>query len=822
MGSCSLCDLPTPTPAVTDSAVDGSFCCRGCLEVSRVLGADDRPDDSPSLADFDDGADSGRSSIPDHAAESFLAFRGMHCTTCEAFIGLLGEETDGVYSVDANYASGIARVGFDPDAIDEANLPDRLSGYGYRAQFPDDESDAGDQDAVVARLLIGGFLTMLIMPWYLFYLYPTYVGIETGILTVDATTPLGVYLPMGIVGLFSSVVVFYTGFPILRGAYVSLRARQPNMDLLVAVAALSAYGYSSVALATGSTHLYYDVSVVVIMAVTIGNYYEDRIRSRATGMLSTLTAARVREATRLADRHEGADGTLESVPVADIRPGEQVLVRPGDRIPLDGTVREGIADVDESVLTGESLPVTKRPDEPVIGGAVVLDDALVVEVGADAESTLDRIASLLWSIQSGSGSTQRLVDTLATIFVPLVLVLGVTILAWQLSIGASVATALLAGLTVLVVSCPCALGLATPLAVSAGLRDGLDRGIVVANDALFETAPEAETIVLDKTGTLTAGEMSVRTVHGPDEALRRAAAVETFSDHPVAGAIIEHASDCFPFRFDGGVSGDVDPDDRTDRPQNADTHATTDVDLPRATNFTRHPGDGVSATVEGDLVVIGRPGFIKRTVGSIPADLWDRIDESRREGTLPVVVGWGDRGRAVISIEDRLRDDWEAALESFDDLEVVVLTGDDEVTTAAIRDHPTVDRVFTGVPPDGKAETVARLAARGTTVMVGDGTNDAPALAQADLGVAMGDGTARAADAADVITTDLASVESVFDLATGTRRRIRENVGWAFCYNAIAIPLAVLGLVNPLFAALAMATSSVLVVTNSMRPILDD
>ncbi|MFW5958497.1 MAG: heavy metal translocating P-type ATPase [Natronomonas sp.] len=823
MGSCSLCDLPTPTPSITAEDVDGSYCCRGCLEVSRVLGNEEQPDRPLARANADAETVSDGKSIPEHAEDSFLAIRGMHCTTCEDFVGMLGEDSDGIYSVEANYASGIARVAYDPAMLDEAGLPDILSGYGYRAQFPDD-TDGRDQDAIVARLLIGGFVTMLIMPWYLFYLYPTYVGIETDILTVDATTSLGVYLPMGFVGLMSSVVVFYTGFPILRGAYVSLRARQPNMDLLVTVAVLSAYGYSTVALVTGSTHLYYDVSVAVVMVVSLGNYYEDRMRNRATGLLSTLTAAHVRTATRLPEGEETAVADAETVSNSELRPGEHVLVRPGERIPVDGTILEGVADVDESVLTGESLPSTKRPGDSVIGGAVLLDDAIIVEVGPDAESTLDRIATLLWSIQSSSRSTQRIADTLATIFVPLVLILGVVVLTWQLWAGATVAKALLAGLTVLVVSCPCALGLATPLAVSAGLRDGLERGIIVANDALFETAPTAETVIFDKTGTITAGEMSVRAVHGSDEALRRAAAVEAFSEHPVAAAIVDRAQGRPQRRTDGGVSDDVDQDSPTNRTSTAivEDDTTADIETPRATNFTRHPGDGVSAIVKDDRVVVGRPEFVEQEVGPIPEDLRDRIDESRRTGGLPVVVGWGDRGRAVLRIDDRLRDDWQTALEPFIDHEVIVLTGDDEVATSPIRDHPSVDRVFAGVPPDGKAETVARLAANRTTVMVGDGTNDAPALARADLGIAMGDGTARAADAADVITSDLASVESIFDLAVGTRRRIRENLGWAFCYNAIAIPLAAFGILNPLFAAIAMATSSVLVVTNSTRSILDD
>ncbi|WP_265111557.1 heavy metal translocating P-type ATPase [Halosolutus halophilus] len=823
MSSCSLCGLPTPESPVTAADVEGSFCCRGCLEVSATL---ETVDDVDRERVVDRAAETADREVPDGKAEAFLAVDGMHCSTCEGFVSLLGEGEDGIETVEASYATDTARVVYDPDRLAEPDLPAVISGYGYEARVRDgDGHDARADEDLVQRLLVGGFLAMLVMPWYLFYLYPSYVGIETGILSVDATSPLGTTLPFAMIGLFAGGVLFYTGYPVLRGAYVSLRVGQPNMDLLIAIAATSAYAYSTVALVTGSTHLYYDVTVAVIMIVSLGTYYERRIKRRATDLLADVTAAQVREATR-----RNADGTgTETVPVDRLAPGDEVLVRPGERIPVDGTVLDGAAAVDESVLTGESLPVTKRPGDSVVGGSIVTDSALVVAVGEDAESTLDRIATLMWEIQSATPGVQRLADRLATIFVPFVLALAVVVTGWRLATGTPVADAVLTGLTVLVVSCPCAMGLATPLAVASGLRDALERGIVVANATLFESAPAVETIVFDKTGTLTAGEMTVLEVHGDAAAIEPAAAVERRSEHPVADAIVAHAA-----AYD--ANGDRITADGGRLEPSADDGGTAGECTLEVTDFERHPGEGVSATIEGawysggdeprdgDRVVVGTSALVERLVGPLPDDLESAVADARSRGRLPVAIGYGGRARAVAVVGDRTRSEWRSVLESVSDREVVVLTGDDEAATATFREHPAVDRVFAGVPPDGKVETVRRLSREGVTAMVGDGTNDAPALAAADVGIALGSGTARATDAADAVVTasDLRAVRSVFDLAAATRRRIRENVGWALLYNAVAIPLAAAGLINPLFAAVAMATSSAIVVANSSRSVLDD
>lgn len=798
--TCSLCDLPTPDPPISGQDVEGTFCCRGCLEVSTAVEAvDDVDAEAVRERTRQRDSSSGPTDPSSDLAEAFLTLDGMHCTTCESFVALRGESHDGVARVEASYATDTARVQYDPNVVDEEDLPEAVSGYGYRASFRDvGDSSALDHDQeTFTRLLVGAVLAFLIMPWYVFFLYPSYVGIETGILSADMTTDAGLYIPMGIVALFSTGVIFYTGWPILRGAYVSLRTRRPNMDLLLSIAILSAFAYSTVALVSGSVHLYYDVSVAIVLVVTAGGYYEGTLKRQATDRLAELTEARVREATR-----RRPDGTTETVAVDSLEPGDEVIVKPGDRVPVDGTVVDGAATVDEQVLTGESFPRIKRPSDDVVGGAIVTDDALVVAVGADAASTLDHITSMLWAVQSDRPGIQRLADRLATLFVPLVLLVGTTVTIWRLLSGEPISGALLAGLTVLVASCPCAMGLATPLATAGGLRDALRRGMVVSDATLFETAPSIETVVFDKTGTLTTGEMTVRSVVGDPTAAALAAAVERQSSHPAADAIVDHAEAA----ADGGQS---------------EARSGSTTELGPVTGFQRHPGEGVSGDVDGKRVVVGTPNLVARETTPLPTDLESAVAETRDCGDLPVVVGVAGVPAAVIVIGDRERAEWTDIVDSFADREVVVLTGDDNSATERFRDYPTIDSVFTGVPPDGKVATVERFAAAGPTAMVGDGTNDAPALAAADVGIAVG-GTARAAEAADVAIVDgsLADVPAAFDLATATRRRIRENVAWALCYNTVAIPLAAAGILNPLFAALAMAGSSVLVVTNSRRRLL--
>ncbi|MFC5277606.1 heavy metal translocating P-type ATPase [Halorubrum rubrum] len=832
MPNCTLCDLPTGSDPDTDPAVEGEYCCQGCLAVAQSL------DDVDDLEDLEERAPDAEPPDDFDGETTFLHVDGMHCATCESFLEMTAAERDGVAAAEASYATDTIRVEYDPDRVTAADLPEALSVAGYAASDRADPEPAGDDVDVVRFLIGGGFFGMMAMLWYVLFLYPTYFGYDP---LLDLGGMGGLYLFTQI-WLFTSIVLFYTGYPILRGAYVSLRAGRPNMDLLVSLAAVSSYAYSTLAMLLGRTDLYFDVTIAVILVVTAGNGYESRIKSRATGMLSELTTAAESEARRESG---------ETVPTEAVEPGDRLLVRPGERVPFDGTIAEGTAAVDEALVTGESLPATKRPGDAVRGGTVVTDSPLVIEVGKDATSTLDTLVRLLWDIQSSRSGIQRLVDRLATVFVPLVVAVAVVAAAGTLAFGGAPTDAALVALTVLIVSCPCALGLATPLAIAAGIRDAARRGIVIVSDAVFEAGAEIDAVVLDKTGTLTDGEMRLLETVPDDDAdssgstsdadlevdagrlLRRAAALERASAHPIAEAIVDAAAvdrdatdrppASQPVVADGGtepragtghVDGSGPAGESADSDDHVDSADAADVEV---------TDRGVAGRIDGDRVVVGhRSLFADRGWA-----LSDRLDEAGErataDGNVPVFVGWEGRVRGVLVVGDAVREGWERVVTDLADRgkRVVVLTGDAAAAARRFEEHPAIDEVFAGVPPEAKAETVRRLGASERVAMVGDGSNDAPALAAADLGVSVASGTDLAADAADAVLLEdrLSAIPELFDVTSGTNRRIRENLGWAFAYNAIAIPLAVSGALNPLLAALAMGTSSLLVVSNSARSV---
>ncbi|MFB6123382.1 MAG: heavy metal translocating P-type ATPase [Haloferacaceae archaeon] len=803
---CRLCGLPTSAGRVTNDAGE-SFCCIGCRDVHAAIGdvpgvdAAEFPEDAG-----DDGAEGAARSDADESSpvgheRAFLRVDGMHCTTCETFVESVATRHDGISDAVSSYVTETVRVDYDPERVAEDELPGLLSTAGYTASRRDDAiGERRTDDDALWRLVGGVMLGMMVMLPYVIYIYPLHFGLYPPwmLKLVRGQLAEGSYF-FYLLFVFTTLVLAYTGAPILRGAVVSLRARRPNMDLLVAVAAVSAYLYSTLAVALGRIDVYYDVTVAIVVVVTAGRYYESATKRRATDLLSSVQSAQADEAHRYRD-----DGSTVDVPPEELGPGDRVLVREGDRVPVDGTVREGTCTVNEAVVTGESLPVGKREGDDVVGGSVVTDGAAVVTVGEGATSSVERLTDLVWNLQSTSRGVQQLADRLATVFVPSVLALAALVGGVYVLTGAGVTRALLVALTVLVVSCPCALGLATPLAVASGVREALERGVVVFDDTVFERLRTVDVVVVDKTGTLTTGALTVRDVDAPRDLRAAAAAVERRSAHPVAEALVAAFGD-------EGTSTDG----------GAVEESTADA---TATGFRSHRR-GVEGVVDGETVLVGHPDLFADRGWTLPTSITDRVAAAREAGHLPVVLGRDGSAEGLAVLGDDPREGWTETVQGLSDrgMEIVLLTGDDDAATSDFHDHPAIDRVFAGVPPEAKAETVRRLGTDAPVAMVGDGTNDGPALASADLGIALGSATALAVDAADVavVDDDLASVETVFDLAAATGRRIRRNVGWAFLYNGVAVPLAVLGLLNPLFATVAMASSSLLVVANSSRPLLD-
>ncbi len=818
---CALCGDPLPA-TVVDGPDGRQFCCPGCRDVATTLGVPDAETDptaAPQAVDGSDGADG-----PDDRPTTYLRVEGMHCATCETFLERRAEATDGVRDAEASYVTETVAVEYDPELTSPDALQDRLTTLGYTAKprdavtvdalagRPDAEGhprdrEPGFDDLIGYRYAAGiVFGSFLLLP-YLVSVYPAHIGRMFDIPQLAALgASLGFATDRGLAFLpfflaLVGVVLIFSGMPLLRGALVSLKTREPNTDLLVTTTVLTTCAYSVIAAVVGRTDVFFDATVVIAATVVAAIFYEIMVKRRALSTLTDLTVSRVEEATRY-----GPDGTTWTEAVADLDPGDHVLVRAGERVPVDGTLVEGPCAVDEAIVTGESLPVTKREGDAVRGGSVVTDGAAVVAVAEGATSSIDRLTTAVWDRQRADHGVQRRADRLAALALPVVVVLAVLVAAGTSVLGRGWVGALLAGLGTVIVASPWAIGLATPLSVATNVRAALERGIVVFDETIFERLRDVDLVVLDKTGTLTTGEMRVVEADAPAALLAAAGVLETRASHPAGVAIAEAygpaADDAV--RADGG--------DVTSEPQPA---SVEDFE-----SYAR----GVAGTVDGQRVLVGSPALFADLEWTVPDAITEQAATAREDGHLPVVVGRDGTAEGLLVVGDTPREGWRDVVSAIaaDGRDVVVLTGDEGATATAVGDHPDVDHVFAGIPPAGKTATVRRLQTEGRVAMVGDGTNDAPALAAADLGISLGGGTALAAEAADVtlVADDLWGVPTAFDLAGAASTRTKQTVGLAFAYNALAVPVALLGLLNPVTLAASVTLAGVLVGANCWRDLL--
>ncbi|MDX6234635.1 MAG: P-type Cu+ transporter [Nocardioidaceae bacterium] len=694
-----------------------------------------------------------------------LLVGGMTCASCVARVEKKLNRLDGV-EASVNLATASARVRFDPALVDPTTLVQTVESTGYTASLPaTGEDDAATEEAdyahsLLRRLLLAAPLTLVVL--------------------VLAMAPGVPRLPW--VQLVLAVpVVLYAGWPFHRAAAVNARHLASTMDTLVSLGTLVALVWSVVELLElleGGMHLYLEVAATVTTFLLLGRYLEARAKSRAGSALHALLELGAKRAIVL------EAGIEREVDVAALRPGMLMLVRPGSQVPTDGVVVGGASAVDESMVTGESLPVEKSVGGEVVGGTLNADGRLVVEVTRIGRDTLlARIRQAVVDAQAGKAPIQRLADQVSAVFVPVVLAIAVaTFAAWLLT-GNSTDAAMTAAVSVLVIACPCALGLATPTALLVGTGRAAQLGIVIRGAEVLESSRAITTVVLDKTGTLTTGVMRVHATAGHAEAIRLAAALEASSEHPVARAIAAHV--------DGAAV---------------------------VQDFVNEPGIGVSGVVDGHRVHVGR--------APEPADLTSELAEAVRaahgSGRTAVLVRVDDEPRAVIAVGDSVKPGARATVAELTDLglKTVLLTGDHQTAAQHVADEVGIASVLAGVLPQDKTNEVARLQKAGEVVaMVGDGVNDAAALVRADLGIAIGTGTDAAIEAGDItlVNGDLALVGTSVRLARRTLRTIRQNLFWAFAYNLVGIPVAALGLLNPMFAGAAMAASSVCVVTNSLR-----
>ena len=764
--SCELCGLASPIPPILTNGHE--FCCHGCSAVFSSFGK--------GILDVNKPVPAPKQTPPQlTGSEAFLRIEGMHCSSCEILIQHSAEKLEGILSVTTSYATSTAKVIYDPEIIDKSKLPEALSLSGYRAHFHADKLSENNEDLSLLWFVLSVGLAGMVMMLNLAFFYP----VDLGLVSLEELEPVS-WLAFNAVPkvmlLLTTIIIFLVGFPILRGAWIGLRTGILNMDNLLAIAILAAYGYSVGQIMSGKLNLYFDVSAVIVAVVTVGRYFEREAKKNATRELSSIIESWA-PSTRVV-----RNGEILTLTPDEIQSGDLLIIRENEHIPVDGTIISGEGAVDESLMTGEPFPVIRKNGDAVLGGTFIIEGKLEIEVGQKVESQMKNLSRILWSVQSSTHGALGIADRIARLFVPLVLSIAVVVTGWMLWTGVQPSTALLAGLATLIVSCPCTFGLAVPLTTANAISSALRNGIIFSSADIFEKPPKFDTVAVDKTGTLTTAQMGVESVFGDDELIEYAAAVERFSSHPIAEAIAK-----------------------------LDSHRI-------ATDFIVHPGKGAEATVDGRRVAVGSKSLFALLNWKVDAQFELALSNLNCAEEVISYVGWDGSIYGAIKTRDQRRPEWEEFINRLrQDKHVVLLSGAEH--QSGYEDQ--VDELYVGVPPEAKAAVIRQFKSTGTVVMIGDGNNDAPALAEADLGIAFGVPTSLAAEAADVVIPrgSLSRVFIAFDLIETTRRRIRQNIGWAFLYNAVAIPLALTGLLTPLFAALAMATSSFLVVWNSSREI---
>ncbi len=690
---------------------------------------------------------------------------GMTCASCAARIEKKLNRLPGVQA-SVNYATGIAAVTTDRESPD---IIGTVEAIGYTAQlksYRDPNQDAEGQ--TLRRRLIGS--AVLAIPVLLLAMLPS--------LRFDGWQWLALAL--------ATPVVTWGAWPFHRSALLQARHRASSMDTLVSIGVTASYLWSWRSVLTGSDELYLEVASTVTMLILLGRFFEYRARRSSGAALDALLRL---GAQQVAVLH---GDTEQLIGIEQLQVGDRFVVRPGEKIATDGVIVYGSSSLDTSLLTGESVPVEVSDGDSVTGATLNLSGRLIVQasrVGADTQ--LAQIASLVSQAQNGKAQVQRLADRVSAVFVPVVLLIAIGTLAGWLATGHGIDDAVTAAVAVLIIACPCALGLATPTALLVGTGRGAQLGILIRGPQVLESTRAIDTIVLDKTGTVTRGRLRVSDVHGTDpELLPLAGALEHASGHPIAKAIA----------------------------------AAAGQDLPPVEDFRDTGGLGVAGTVAGRRVLVGRPSWLtEHWPDASPAEpLRQAALRAERQGRTPVWVGWDETITGVIVVADTVRPTSRAAVERLRALGLrpILLTGDNRAAAESVAEQVGITEVIADVLPADKAAVIAGLRKDGRTVaMVGDGVNDAAALAGADLGLAMGGGSDVAIEASDLtlIRPDLLLAVDAIRLSRRTLATIKTNLGWAFGYNVAAIPLAALGFLNPMIAGGAMAFSSVFVVGNSLR-----
>lgn len=810
MLTCDHCLISFPDHQAVRAEAAGKervFCCEGCLGVYRLIHDEGleafyarRRWDEPGISE---DALRGKDDVQffaervvdvDGMAEIDLYIDGIRCASCVWLNERILSRTEGVLSARVNYSNHRARVQWDPARVGLERILQRIRRVGYVPK-PYSESEglrvrrAESRDLLI-RFGTAAFLSSQLM-LYSIALYAGYFrGIDEGTKRTLQVIALCLTIP----------VVFYAGMPIIRGTLRGFKHGRFNMDSLIAIGSSSAFLYSLYGMLMGA-EVYFDTAAMIVTLVLLGRFLESVARGRASETIEKLHGLTPREATRVCRE---AGSPRERVPVSSLRPGDLVEVKPGERIPSDGCVVEGRSEIDESLLTGESKPVGKIPGAEVTGGSTNLYGSLVFEVTRTGKDTvLSGIIRAVEDAQSARLRIQSVADRVVGVFVPAILILGLLTLLFHLMKGGPPSVALMTAISVIVIACPCSLGLAAPLAVMVFTSVGSSRGILIRSGDVIENVGKCTHVIFDKTGTITSGMPSVRDIAtidhdiGEDDLMSLAASIERLSEHSIGRAITEYVR-------------------------------SRDIPLVHAavSGFQAVPGKGVRGAIDGREVFIGNLEFMRENclVGGARgiSPLADDILRHEREGDTVIYIGWGRQVRALVAVSDTLRHEASKAVGEIEAMGIsaLLVSGDNEPTTSSVASRVGIARAFSGVSPTGKREVVRMLQERGEkVVMVGDGINDAPALTEALVGVAMGKGTDIAMESADAVLmrNDLTLIPFLIDLSRRSFGIIKQNIFWALFYNVVAIPLAVAGVLHPIVAAGAMASSSLFVVGNSLR-----
>ena len=813
---CDLCGLPARAPL--SAAIGGqahTFCCAGCRQVYQILvesgqvGAGQDPTQTTLyrqclqmglIARADtleaptpvpgEGMGMG-AALPakgdtlDTTREAAFQVGGMWCAACAWLIEHAVGQMKGVERCRVYFASDLVKVVYKPARVAPEALTATIQKLGYRAEpYSGDGANADSPQARARRsLFVRAVIAVVFAANAGMFQLPFYADFfaRQG-LTAEALR----WLPR--IELILSLPVLIAGWPIFAKAWGAARRGAAIMETLIALGVSVSFGWSAWVVAHGGVHVYFDTADMLIALVLIGKHIEAGARHDATGAISLLYGLLPRKALVRAP-----DGREVLVALGKLGVGDQVVIRPGERIPSDGRVGEGAALVDESLLSGEARPVAKRVGDKVTGGTVATDAPLIVEVTrTGADTTLAQMIALVEEALAAKSPVEQWADRISRRFVPAIITLATLTALTLLLTGHTPAETVVRAVTVLVIACPCALGLATPLAVTSGVGAAAARGILIGNTDILQVLPRVRYLLLDKTGTLTEGRFLVRSFTGSPEDLAALAAVEDASEHPLARALVAHARGL-------GLAF-----------------------LPAA-DFARREGEGVTGTVDGLAWFIGSRALCAALAAPIPAALEQQAQDAEREAQTALFYGTGDAVLGLVTLGDALRPGAREAVRELQaaGLTLEVVSGDADATTQAVARAVGLAQATAEMRPSDKVARVREVQGGGRVVaMAGDGINDAPALAQADVGIAFGSGTEIARRAADItlVGDDLGRLTDLFALARRTARVIRQNLFWACLYNAVCIPLAVAGLIrNPIFAAAAMLVSSLSVVLNTKR-----